>query len=60
MMVSFEDGHSEGNIVSTVVSTFRVSSGMDSEGSFSTIGALANHKDGPTRFSTGGGLDKIF
>jgi hypothetical protein len=33
---------------------------MDSEGSFSTIGASADHKDGPARFSTGGGLGRDF
>ena len=38
----------------------QLSSGMDSEGSFSMIDASADHNDGPARFSIGGGLGKRF
>lgn len=33
---------------------------MDSEGSFSTIGASADHKDGPAGFSTVEGSIRVF
>ena len=33
---------------------------MDSEGSFSMIDASVDHNDGPTGFSTSGGLGKSF
>ena len=57
---SFEDEHSEGKTGSTTVSTLWLSSGMDSEGSFSMIDTLADHSDRPAGFSTGGGLGKSF
>ena len=60
VMVSFEDRASEGKTGSTAASTFWLSSGMDSDGSSSMIGASADHLSGPTGFSTGEGLGRSF
>ena len=58
--VSFEDETSEGRTGSTVVSTFRLSSGLDSVGSFSMTDASADHLSGPAVFSTNEGLGMSF
>ena len=60
VMVSFEDRSSEGKTGSTVVSTFRLSSGMDSDGSSSMTGASADHLGGSAGFSTSEGLGRSF
>jgi len=58
--VSFKDGTSEGKTWSTDVSTFLLSSGVDLDGSSSTIDASADYFRGPAGFSTSGGLGKSF
>ena len=58
--VSFEDETSEGRTGSTAVSTFRLSSGLDSVGSFSMIDTSADHLGGSAGFSTIEGLGASF
>ena len=60
VIVSSKYGSSEGKTGSTVVSTFWLSSGMDSTGSSSTIDILADHNGVSARFSTSDGLGKSF
>ena len=60
VIVSSKDGSSEGNTRSTTVSTFRLSSGMDREGSSSMIDVSADHNGVSTGFSTSDQFGKSF
>ena len=60
MTESLDDETSEGRTRSTAVSTFRLSSGLDSVGSFSMTDTSADHLSGSAGFSTIEGLGVSF